>query len=174
MTNAYIKSSCLCALAGLSVIWTGMASAQEPPPATQVGAWAAVSDSHLDAIRGGFDLGGGLLASFGIDRVVYINGNLVSSLSVHIPDLARITPDQANALAAATGAVNVTQNGPGNTFNPVILSHATAATVIQNTLDNQHIQSLTTINTSVNSLNTFRNLNLQESLQAGLVGSLGH
>lgn len=203
MMNAYIGYSCRYALAGLLLAWIGMARAQDPalirspagpltatviPPGTGSGLSAllpstrtmpaadcsAVSDSRLDAIRGGFDFGNGLLASFGIDRVVYINGNLVSSTSVHIPDIARMTLEQANALAAVTGRVNMIQNGPGNTFNPVTLNGTTAATVIQNSLDNQNIQSMTTINTAVNSLGTFRDLNMQETLQTALIGSLGH
>lgn len=139
------------------------------------GVWpAAVNDRRLDATRGGFDLGNGLLASFGIERTVYVNGNLISSTSVNIPDIGRMTPDQASALAAATGTVNIIQNGANNTVDPATFNHAMAATVIQNSLDNQDIRSLTTINTTVNSQNMLRNLGLQESLQTGLIGSLGH
>ncbi|HEY8683048.1 MAG TPA: hypothetical protein VIM06_07740 [Rhodanobacter sp.] len=133
-----------------------------------------MSDSRLDATRGGFDVGNGLLASFGFERVVYINGNLVSSASVHVPDIARMTPEQASALSAVTGTLNVIQNGPGNTFDPTTLNHVMGATVIQNSLDNQNIQSVTTLDVAVNSLNTFRSLNLQDTLQAALIGSLGH
>ena len=182
MTNTFrIGLPSFRVLAGLAMAWAGMASAQGPSFALQVassraaGVWPiAVSDRRLDATRGGFDLGNGLLASFGIERAVYINGNLVSSTSVNIPDIGRMTPDQASALAAATGAANIIQNGANNTVDPATFDHATAATVIQNSLDNQDIRSLTTINTTVNSQNMFRSLGLQESLQAGLIGSLGH
>jgi hypothetical protein len=85
-----------------------------------------------------------------------------------------MTPDQASALAATTGTVNVIQNGANNAVDPATFDRATAATVIQNSLDNQDIRSLTTINTTVNSQNILRSLGLQESLQAGLIGSLGH
>lgn len=189
MSNAFrIRPPCLCMLAGLSMASAGMAGAQAPASASQplsvrmaiggmhgAGVWpVAVNDRRLDATRGGFDLGNGLLASFGIERAVYVNGNLVSSTSVNIPDIGRITPDQASALAAATGTVNIIQNGANNTVDPATFNHATAATVIQNSLDNQDIRSLTTINTAVNSQNMLRSLGLQESLQAGLIGSLGH
>jgi len=189
MNNTFrIRLPWLCVLTGVSMAWTGVAGAQGPSSAQQtlssrmavggmqaVGVWpVAVSDRRLDATRGGFDLGNGLLASFGIERAVYINGNLVSSTSVNIPDIGRITPDQAGALAAATGTVNIIQNGANNTVDPATFDHATAATVIQNSLDNQDIRSLTTINTTVNSQNMLRSLGLQESLQAGLIGSLGH
>lgn len=177
MTNERIRFASSCLLAVLTFAETGMAAAQDPAlrrAADQVSTWSAVSDSRLDATRGGFDVGGGLFASFGIARAVYVNGTLVSSASVQIPDISRITPDQARALMAATGAFNVIQNGPANSFDVASLDHATAATVIQNSLDNQDIRSLTTIDASVNSLNTFRELNTQATLQAALVGSLGH
>lgn len=150
----------------------GAAPASVPIAPTE--AWQAVSDRRLDAMRGGFDLGNGLQASFGIERQVYVDGSLASSLSVNIPDIARMTPGQASALAAAVGAVNVVQNGPGNTFDPAMLDHAVAATVIQNSLDAQNIQSLTTISTAVNTLDEFRSINFSSSLQAALVRSLGH
>lgn len=176
MRTERIRFACFCLLAALPLVPAGTAVAQESArsAATRVAAWPAVSDSRLDAMRGGFDIGGGLLASFGIARAVYVNGTLVSGASVHIPDISRMTPDQAQALMAATGTLNVVQNGPGNSFDVSALDHATAATVIQNSLDNQDIRSLTTIDASVNNLNTFREINTQASLQAALLGSLGH
>ena len=189
MSNIFrIRLPCLCVLTSLSMACAGMVSAQgpspAPPPASSrmatggmhaANVWpVAVSDRRLDATRGGFDLGNGLLVSFGIERAVYINGNLVSSTSVSIPDIGRITPDQASALAAATGTVNIIQNGTNNSVDPATFDHATAATVIQNSLDNQDIRSLTTLNVTANSQSMFRSLGLQESLQTGLIGSLGH
>ncbi|HJW05891.1 MAG TPA: hypothetical protein VJ527_05275 [Rhodanobacter sp.] len=135
---------------------------------------AAVSEHRLEAVRGGFDFGHGLLASFGIERAVYINGHLVASSSAQVPDVGRMTPDQAAALAATTGTVEVIRNGAGNSVDASAFNQVTAATVIQNSLDNQDIRSLTTINAAVNSQVAFRSLNLQQSLQAGLIGSLGH
>lgn len=166
---------------------SGAALAQEAPAAAvtaapQAGAttvmpasaWTPVSDAQLDAARGGFDVGNGLLASFGIDRVVYINGNLVAQTSVSIPNIASMTAAQASALAAATGNVSVVQNGAGNTLAPTMLNGATAAMVIQNSLNNQDIKSLTTINASVNNLGQFSSSRMAESLQSALIGSLGH
>lgn len=165
----------VCALAGLSLAWGGMACAQNALPSTAATAhWRAVSDSRLDATRGGFDGGNGLMVSFGIERAVYLNGHLATSVSVNIPDIGHMTAEQAHALAAATSSVQMIQNGSDNTFDPVALEHASAATVIQNSLDNQDIRSLTTINAAVNSLGTFDRQHLQSSLQAGLINSLGH
>jgi hypothetical protein len=175
--------------------------AQERSPFVQpvAGFGRPVSAVRLDAVRGGFDLGDGLQASFGIQRAVYVDGSLVTYLNVTIPDLAHITTQQAVSLAAALGTVNV-QVGSGNTIdtsssttgaasraaavvpavtqtntpnNPVVIStvipasiaQANAATTIQNTVDNQVIRSLTTLNVSVSALNALRNQNLQQSLQ---------
>ncbi len=142
--------------------------AQAPASASYVAA-VAVSDSQLNAVRGGFDTGNGLLASFGLQRLVYVNGNLVTETRVNIPDIAHVTQAQASALAAGS-AVNVVQIGPGNQFDPAAL-HQLGGNVIQNSLDNQHIQSVTTLNTSVNSLGTFQSLNLQDTLQSALLNA---
>lgn len=136
--------------------------------------WTPVSEDTLDDMRGGFDLGNGLVASFGIARAVYVNGNLVTSTSFNIPDISRITTTQAAAMNAALNSVSLTQVGPNNTFTPGALGQTTAATVIQNTLNNQNIQSITTINTSVNSQNALRQANFQSALQQAQLQSLGH
>lgn len=151
-----------------AAVWTSMAWAQNPL------AGAAVSDRQLDSVRGGFDAGGGLLASFGIERATYINGQLVAHSQVSIPDVAHITAGQAQALALATSTVNVIQNGPGNVVEPRSFAPGSAATFIQNSLDNQNIQNLTTINATVNTLGAFRAAHLQESLQASAIQGLGH
>jgi hypothetical protein len=132
-----------------------------------------VSDRQLDSIRGGFDIGGGLLGSFGIDRATYINGQLVAHSQVTIPDIAHITTQQAAALAVAM-QTNVIRNGPGNVADLASFSSAPGSTVIQNSLDGQNIQNRTTINATVNTLPLFNALNLQETLQAGAMPSLGH
>lgn len=136
--------------------------------------WPAVSNQRLEQMRGGFDLGSGIVASLGIDRAVYINGNLVTSTSINIPDIGHIDSAQATALAAVMNSANIVQNGPGNSVDPSTLSQARGATIIQNTLNNQQIQALTTLNVSTNSLNLFRAMGLQDSLQSALIGSQGH
>jgi hypothetical protein len=66
---------------------------------------------------------------------------------------------QAVAAAAGTvvtnGLLTVIQNGAANTANVGAVSNM-PATVIQNTLNNQNIQSLMTLNASVNTLAAFR------------------
>lgn len=141
-------------------------------PQSAVDGWAPVSEDQLDNTRGGFDLPSGLAVSFGIDRAVYINGNLVTQTSFNIPDVAHMTAAQAAAMAAAN-TTTVVQVGQGNTVDPSVLAQGVGATVIQNSLNGQHLQNITTINTSVNSLNAFRNLNQFDGLQSA-VQNLGH
>ncbi|HXD37878.1 MAG TPA: hypothetical protein VN624_14580 [Rhodanobacter sp.] len=139
-----------------------------------VDAWALpVGNVQLDAMRGGFDSGNGLLASFGIDRVVYVNGSLATHTSVSIPDIGHMTAAQAHALAAVDGVLTVVQGGQGNTA-ALVPSGAATATVIQNSLDGQHIQSLTTMDASVDHLDQFRSARLGDTLQGALIQSLGH
>lgn len=136
-----------------------------------VHAWRAVTEDKLDDMRGGFDMPAlaGLHISFGIDRAVYINGDLVASASVNIPDVARMTAAQAQQLATVAGTVNVVQNGPNNAAPPdMAAGAAAAATVIQNSLNNQTLQAVTTINAAVNSLPQFRQMNLANVLQGAL------
>jgi hypothetical protein len=44
--------------------------------------------------------------------------------------------------------------------------------VIQNSLNNQSIQALTTINTTVNSLSIFKNLNIGATLNSALTSAV--
>jgi hypothetical protein len=138
-------------------------------------AWAsadlvAVNENRLDDMRGGFDAGSGLVVSFGITREAFVNGNLVTSTSFNIPNIAQMTPQQAQMLMNANAGALV-QNGLGNTVQPGGLPGVTGA-VIQNTLSNQQIQALTTINTTVNSLSAFKSMNLGQTLNSALIGAV--
>ncbi|UPG91303.1 hypothetical protein L2Y96_05900 [Luteibacter aegosomaticola] len=79
----------------------------------------AVPDARLDTIRGGFDLGSQLQASLGLERTVMINGVEAIRQSVNIPDVAKITVDQANALRAIMGTTFVTNGVAGVTSSAI-------------------------------------------------------
>jgi len=90
--------------------------------------WTPVSDARLAQARGGFDIGNGLMASFGFDRTVTINGVTTTIANVHIPDISKMTKDQAQALEAATRA-QLVQNGPGNAVSaPIVASPSSSTT----------------------------------------------
>lgn len=114
----------------------GMVHAQDRAPLSHAiaGFGMPVSMARLDAVRGGFDLGDGLQASLGIQRAVYVDGNLVTYINVTIPDIAHITTQQAVSLAEALGTVDV-QVGSGNTFNSSSSTQASVAAVTQSVLN---------------------------------------
>ncbi|CAB3750176.1 hypothetical protein [Paraburkholderia solisilvae] len=130
----------------------------------------AISDERLDKMRGGFDLSSGLKVSFGISRMVVVNGNLLTTTSFNIPDISNISAQQAQQLASVNAGALV-QNGPGNVVQPGALPGVSGA-VIQNTLNNQNIQALTTINTTVNSLSMFKNFNVGSTLNGALINAV--
>jgi hypothetical protein len=139
-------------------------------PSWPSAATVAISEERLDSMRGGFDTASGLKISFGISRMAVVNGNLVTQTSFNIPDLSNITTQQAQALAAAnTGSL--LQNGASNVVQQGALPSLSGA-VIQNSLSNQNIQALTTINASVNSLSLFKNLNLGATLNNALMSAV--
>ena len=137
---------------------------------------AALGDKALDDIRGGFEPpDSNLRFSFGIERAVFINGELVAHTVLNLRDLQWVAgtggAPQVTAANAAAGALGVIQNGSGNSFTAQVGSNL-AGTVIQNTLNNQKIQNVTTINASVNSGQLFRSMSVQAAVQNGIVDSL--
>ena len=130
----------------------------------------AVSEASLDGVRGGF-VTDNLNISFGIERAVYINGALVTTTSLNLSDLGRISAGRGSA-ALDSATVALIQNGAGNIVSTGSMSSASIGTVVQNTLDGQKIQSLTVINASVNSLGVLRGLNLQSSMRGAVIDSL--
>jgi hypothetical protein len=140
--------------------------------AVQGAALAAVADdSALEGVRGGFDFGDGLVMSLGIERLVSINGNLVSSQSLYIADVSKLSQEQARGAEALTG-LKLIQNGPNNSFLPIDLPSTFGGTIIQNTLNDQDLKTQTIINSSVNSAELIKSMNFQGSVRDALSGSL--
>ncbi|AWI81687.1 hypothetical protein CEW87_21415 [Parazoarcus communis] len=128
----------------------------------------AVAESELDALRGGFETPSGLRVSFGIERAVYVNGVLSSVTSVNLADLGNM-----NGRGLPEGStLAVIQNGPNNAFISSGLNNNALATVIQNSLDNQNIRAVTTINASVNSVEMLRSAHMNTSMRDVMVQSL--
>lgn len=126
--------------------------------------WVAVDTAMLDRMRGGYRMPSGLVLSFGIERVAFVNGELVSQLRISIPDVSKITPEQARELSALA-KTQLVQVGPGNVFQ----GPGNGGLVIQNTLDGQSIRTQTTLDVSVNTLGLFQALNAGDALRnAGL------
>jgi hypothetical protein len=134
--------------------------------------WMAVNDGKLDTLRGGFDPGNGLLVSFGITRAVYINGNLVTQTTLDFSHLNDLTAAQAAQLSKQLASLNIVQNGPGNTVQAQ-QGGVNFGTIIQNSLNNQHIENQTIINASSNSMGMLKNLNSLSTLNQSLLNAVG-
>lgn len=117
-----------------------------------------LAPERLDALRGGYALPDGLVIGFGLERSVAVNGELVVAQRIEIPDLSRMTTEQAQQLADLA-ANRTIQIGGSTTVTPGM-----GTLVIQNALDGQNIQALTSLHTSVNTLTLLQNLNFSTSL----------
>jgi hypothetical protein len=152
-----------------------------PPPTSQItprpgeSIWITASDRTLDKMRGGFDLGAGLMVSFGISRAVYINGQLITSTTFQVGDLASLTPPQAAALSQQISTqtqAQVVKNGPGNTVE-VNVGTVPLATYIQNTVNNQTIRSQTIIDATSNGMGMVKGMNLQATINEAIANAIG-
>ncbi|GAB3474154.1 hypothetical protein GCM10027321_47650 [Massilia terrae] len=143
-------------------------SAAASPPATY---WTAVSPAVLDSARGGFTIGAGLALSFGLERLVSLNGEIVARTSVQLPDIGRLSTEQVRQTGAALSAVNLIQAGADNIFAQPAPGQMVGAMVIQNSLDGQAIRSQTVINASVNGLALLQALHFERSLADALAGA---
>ncbi len=132
--------------------------------------WTPIDPARLDGMRGGFQLPSGLRLSFGIERAVYVNGELTASTAVRIADLSRISASEAQALAEFNEGI-VVQLGPGNRFDPVRLP---GGVVIQNTLDDQRIVTVTRMEVGNGALGTFQALNANGVLHDALIQVTGN
>ncbi len=161
----------ICALlAGACLALPSMAQESVQMPSARLGSeWIPIDPARLVQMRGGLMLPSGTVLSFGIERLVYVNGQLVATANLQIPDLGRMTADQASALAAINEG-RVVQIGEGNRIDPGASGNAL---VIQNTLDGQTITALTTLNVGVGTLATLQEMNSFDALRSALIASPG-
>lgn len=169
--NAIFGFASLCTLAisaCLPLPAMGQGGTDSPP--LQLGEeWVPVDPARLAEMRGGLMMPSGMVLSFGIERLVYVNGHLVASANLQIPDLGRMTADQASALAAINEG-RVVQIGEGNRIDSGAGGNAL---VIQNTLDGQTITALTTLNVGVGTLGMLQEINTYDALRNALIASPG-
>ncbi len=156
----------LCAPSGVNAQQSAHANAQPHRIGSE---WTPIDPARLLEMRGGLQLPSGQLLSFGIERLVYVNGELVASAMLRIPDIGRITTEQAEALSAINDGL-VVQVGEGNRIGTAGVG---GALVIQNTLDGQAITALTTLDIGVSTLGTLQELNTFNALQSALLNAPG-
>ncbi|NML17635.1 hypothetical protein [Azohydromonas caseinilytica] len=134
---------------------------------------AALDESTLDTMRGGFIGDGGLKISFGIERAVYVNGNLVTTTSLNLSELGALSAGKGASLDLADAGTRIAliQSGAGNTVLNN-LGPAAIGTVIQNTLNGQKIQTMTVINATANSLSVLKSLDLERNVRGAITDAL--
>lgn len=173
------RGACTASFAGsLAAAVVAVAAAVLAPLPCRAGGFdtdgaTAVDDATLDAARGGFDLGGGLVMSLGIERTVSVNGVVQSATALNIADMSRLGSEQAGQVAASLGALSLVQNGAGNTLISAPLAQAMGATVVQNSLNDQLLRTQTVISSTLNSAALLKTMNFQGSLLDALSGGLG-
>lgn len=121
-----------------------------------------LDDAILDGQRGGFAAPGGLQMSFGIERAVFVNGVLESTTHLRLDDLGQVVASLPPGARFA-----VVQNGAGNAIATALPGDA-LGTVVQNSLNDQTLQVVSTIDISVNSAELLRGMRLDMSLQDAL------
>ncbi|MFL6675704.1 MAG: hypothetical protein ACJ8LG_20710 [Massilia sp.] len=159
-----------CACLGLALA-ASAASAERPGPEAED--WTPVATSVLEDTRGGFALNSGLMVSFGLERLVSLNGNVVSRTSLQVADLTRLSPEQAQQTRDALSSVKLIQNGHDNIYVGAAPGQLAGGTVVQNNLNDQVIRSQTVISASLNSLALLKALQFQQSLGDALAGAAG-
>jgi hypothetical protein len=133
---------------------------------------AIATDQDLDQMRGGFGTHDDSLSfNFGIERAVFVDGQLVSTTTIVIPTNFVNSPVMP---AHDLGSIKVIQNGSGNIFNLQGVQNFPGAvmTVIQNSMDNQDIVNATIINAKITSQAFLNSLAVQSSLNQMVFTSL--
>ncbi|MFC0253766.1 hypothetical protein [Massilia consociata] len=167
-----LKHACRALLAMLLAAACGAALAQQA--ARDIGAdeWAPVDAATLDGMRGGFETPGGLSLSLGIERVISVNGEVLSRTNVALADMATMNADQLLQAREMFGNAQLIQLG-GNNFAAPDLGLGSGGTFIQNALNDQTIHAQTTITSTVNSMALIKDLNFHSTIRDAIVRSAG-
>ena len=168
----WLTHACRALVATLLAGACSAALAQEKTSVGHADAWAPVDDATLEDNRGGFETPGGLNISLGIERVVSVNGEVLSRTNVAIPDVASMNAEQLMQARDALGTARLIQVGGGN-FAPNDIGLGSGATLVQNSLDHQAIMAQTTITSTVNSMALIKDLNFHSTIRDAIVRSAG-
>ena len=130
-----------------------------------------VSDQQLNTYRGGF-FNSGLMLSLGIERVLYINGQLTTAMALNSTLPASIDSstrsDVSTSLSSQTAALPQGSNGPVHVTTNLNFS---APLYVQNTLPHQTIGIVTVINATTNTASLLKTLNFSSTLRDAINAS---
>lgn len=136
--------------------------------------WQPLDAATLDRQRGGFtSTSGRLEVSLGIERQVSVNGAMVAQSRLEVANIGALSPAQAQETGAALSAVKLIQNGGATISMAGLSGDFLGGTIVQNTLNNQHIESRTLINASVNSADLLSALQFHGALSDALTRATG-
>lgn len=178
-----ITDSC-CALCLLLALCPPAQADSQPPPITppttsnipvpDIG--TALTLAELERLRGGFVGADGLQFSFSFDRVTRLNGEALSQVSVIIPLFNLIDRHTSTALSSASNSLGNLQALPGYSGMDSTLTNALGRaefpTLIQNALDNQHIENLTLINLDIFGTDALRGTMIRNLVDSTSIDSL--
>lgn len=133
-------------------------------PAQATDDWVAVDEAALASMRGGFTTPGGLELALGIERIVSINGEQVSRVTL-------FALGAAGTSFNAGDSARLIQQGGNNVFAGVL--DQVGATVVQNSLNNQAIRTDTLISANVNSAGLLREINFNNALNLAAITAAG-
>jgi hypothetical protein len=153
-------------------LWLALAGIGAPAFAEPAD-WTPVDEDQLEQMRGGFGDAAGLTVSLGIERLVSINGDVVSRTHIDIADLNRLSAEQVRQTGDALSSVKLIQNGRDNIYEAGESARVAGGVVIQNTLNDQLIRSQTVISSTVNSASLLKSLNFQGTLSDALSRAAG-
>ena len=143
------------------------------PAKTAIGerlATAALNDSQLSEIRGGFSTGSGPVVNFSFQEATYVNHNLAQS--VVVPTMT-ISPGSAAALAAPTILSSSIQSLLNNGMTSIAssLGHGGVTNAISNTANNQLVQQVITANIGITGLSQAIQQNLTSTVASRLAAA---
>jgi hypothetical protein len=123
----------------------------------------AVDGAALGEMRGGVQLANGMNIAIGLTRSASINGIEQYSSSLQLDDLGA----GLDSAALAGIGTHVIQNGAGNFVSPNVLDGMSSSfgTIIQNSLDNQEIHTLSTYDIAITDVgSTLRDLATNQAI----------
>lgn len=151
----------------LMAVMLALAFASRADAAEPLGAeWKPVEPARLAGMRGGFVVPTGLVVAFGIERVVSVNGQVVAATALRIPDVARMSADEAAALATLRDS-QVVHVGAGT-----LVAGGVGGLVIQNAVDGQAISARTSLDVGVNTLPLFRDAQLGATITNAVIAGM--
>jgi len=128
---------------------------------------------ELESTRGGYKAGADLMFSFGIEKAVYLNGVLeaYSVMSLLSPEGGIGDIPQGPSPGTLIQVGNPGDPGSGKNFSAVSLD-GFRGIILQNSLDQQRITSITKISVGLNVLGASRENNLSTILNQQLFRSI--